>query len=66
MSKKMLLYIVWCMIFVTEMGILINYLENMMIGFIIYVCCLFASVVLLGFAEEIKKDKKIIMKRKIG
>jgi hypothetical protein len=39
------------------MGVLISS-PSVVSGFVIYFCCIFASVVVIGFAEEIKRINK--------
>lgn len=59
----MLLYVVWMFLFSIELGILISI--SWFPGVIIYICCLFAGIVLVGFADYLRSFNKKKVRRRV-
>lgn len=57
MNKRMILFIIWSIVFITEIEILIANPSELS-GLIIFICSLLAVIPMLGMAECLVKMKK--------
>jgi uncharacterized membrane protein len=49
---------VWLILFSFEISALLCFLSDWFIGYIVAVCCLLSSVIMVGFVEDTKRFNK--------